>query len=363
MKKSVSFILILATLLGVLSMFAFSASAAEVNTVTVKTDGYYEIANVGNGLYLNVYGSRSANNTALTSYRRDFTRGQSFHFVKNGQYFAIVPRCATSKVVNIYTSTVVKQNNKVCLWSKTGNATQLWTVKYDAANDAFLICSASDPNYVLTATGSSNSSAIQMRRYQANNKNQLWRSDAFRVEKPASTVQDGKITTAQIQAVLDKYGYKTGMYWTVKETRNGNDCSAKSQSWTTPLYATKHAASANGSYKSYNFSWQYECHGFATYVMSNVTGTTVRPTYNGGEGWTKIAGESKIKELKVGDIIRTSGHTAIVLSVDANGVCTFAEAWGSVGCKINIGKFNGKYNTLSQLKSAYQVEYVYRYVG
>lgn len=173
---------------------------------------------------------------------------------------------------------------------------------------------------------------------------------------------DGKISTSDIQAVLDEYGYKDGKYWTTKESGNKkSDCSTVKYTRTANLYASSNKATKSGSYKSYNYEGQWECHGFACYVMAKVTDTDVIPRNGDTKKWDKI---TKVTSLKVGDIVRSSnGHTAIVLSIDDKGNCTFAECWGSVNSQINIGKFNNSCSTLSSIKNKYGIAYIYRYIG
>ena len=173
----------------------------------------------------------------------------------------------------------------------------------------------------------------------------------------------GSITTQDIQRVLDKYGYTTGSYWTMWDYPNSgsSDCGATVQTINSELYASSNPAtsSSSQSWKSYNFNNSWQCHGFALYVMSKVTGNTVSSA--GGTNWTKIT--SKPSYLQVGDIIRTSQHTAVVLTAD-NGTYTFAECWGGSQNKISIGKgFNYSYYTLDSITSRYSFQYVLRYGG
>ena len=177
----------------------------------------------------------------------------------------------------------------------------------------------------------------------------------------------GSITTQDIQRVLDKYGYTTGSYWTMWDYPNygGSDCGATVQTINSELYASSNPATSSSSnvqsWKSYNFNNAWQCHGFALYVMSKVTGNTVSSA--GGTNWTKIT--SKPSYLQVGDIIHTSQHTAVVLTAD-NGRYTFAECWGSkkYGSQISIGKgFNCYYYTLDSIMSNDTFQYVLRYGG
>ena len=175
----------------------------------------------------------------------------------------------------------------------------------------------------------------------------------------------GSITTQDIQRVLDKYGYTTGSYWTMWDYPNygGSDCGATVQTINSELYASSNPATSSSSnvqsWKSYNFNNAWQCHGFALYVMSKVTGNTVSSA--GGTNWTKIT--SKPSYLQIGDIIRTTQHTAVVLTAD-NGRYTFAECWGSSQNKISIGKgFNYYYYTLDSITSNDTFQYVLRYGG
>lgn len=179
----------------------------------------------------------------------------------------------------------------------------------------------------------------------------------------SSSTNSGSLKTSQIQAVLDEYNYKSGKYWTVlsKESYPNYTLCAKSSSGSTYM-ATDYKAGtvSNGKYyMSYNYGNTWQCMGFANFVMSKVTGYNPKNLTN---GWKKL---TSVSSLKVGDIVRSSsGHSAIVLTVDSNGNCTFAECWGSQGCVIKIGGgFNGNSSckTLSSIKSKYGLSYIYRY--
>lgn len=203
---------------------------------------------------------------------------------------------------------------------------------------------------------------------------------------------NSKITTEQIKAVCDTYGYSNGKYWTTKQTSGGkasatvnksgyysnrkNCCDMNSvKSVKSDLYATSNPVTVGKYYKSYNYQNKWECHGFACYVMAkvvkNITGKNndVNPKSGNVNGW-KYINAKDVKELKVGDIVRVSSssivHTAIVYSIDSNGSITFLEAGGSARCKIRIGvgfDFSTKYDTLKKIKDKFSLAYVYRYEG
>ncbi len=167
------------------------------------------------------------------------------------------------------------------------------------------------------------------------------------------------ITTEDIYEVLDKYGYKTGAYWTRYEpSAKNSDCSQVRFTKDDDLYASGTKATKKGDFKSFNYESSWECAGFSRYVMSKVTNTDCIPRNGSTEDWEKV---TNVTELKVGDIVVTSGHSAIVLYVDGTN-CQFAEAWGSYGSKIAIGgKFNGSCATLEEIKNTYNLKYVYRF--
>lgn len=175
--------------------------------------------------------------------------------------------------------------------------------------------------------------------------------------KPSNNSSDSKITTTQIQNVLNKYGYSTGKYWTYKS--GGNPTSSFVA---TTRQGRKYSYSYNG----------VECYGFANFVMHKVTGTTVNPNNGNKNGWKYIKA-SDVRELKVGDIVRigksnSNGHSGVVLSVDGNGKCTFAQCFGGVKNKISIGTSLastsfGSHSTLASMKNSGVLLYVYRYVG
>lgn len=205
-----------------------------------------------------------------------------------------------------------------------------------------------------------------------------------------ANASDSMITTDMIKTVCDKYGYKNGSYWTTYETSSGkasgsvgpgyfsnrnNCCSKIKLTVKDDLYATNNPV-VNGDYwKSYNYMNQWECHGFACYVMAkvikNATGKSndVMPTLNGNKNGWKMIKAPDVSDLKVGDIVRVTGgniHSAIVYSISKSGKITFLEAGGGSHCLIRIGEgfdFSTKYSTLESIKKSpkWTFSYVYRF--
>ena len=203
--------------------------------------------------------------------------------------------------------------------------------------------------YGLTADGSFGPDTIKKMKNVVDND--------VKPKNSSSNTSSSKITTAQIQKILDKYNYVTGRYWTYK--KNGSNTSS--------YQSTTRAG------RSYSYYYNgVECYGFANFVMSKVTTTEVCPANGNKNGWKKIAAKD-VTELKVGDIVRigksdSNGHSGIVLTVDGNGTCTFAQCFGGVDNRISIGtKLSssnfGSHSTLKSMKNNGVLCYVYRYVG
>lgn len=361
----------LAVVMAIVTVFSAStvgitASAASVRTGSAKTGTYYTVYNVGSKKMLNVYASKNKSNTNVTVYAKDNTSGQSvksyshgtmnYNGVKFNKYYFVF-KCATSCALNVYGSTS-KNGSNVNIWTKSGNSTQDWILEYIPSKSGYVIRSANNPKYVLTAAGSSNSSNVCLKTYSSSNNYQIWQSGMFSADAdPSTPAPSGKITTKDIEKVLNNYGYKTGKYWNY----NANGSSTKS-------YV---ATDRKGRQYSYRYNG-VECYGFANFVMHEVTGTTVNPNNGNKNGWEYIKA-SNVKELRVGDIVRigksnSNGHSGIVLKVDSNGKCTFAQCFGGSQNKISIGtslasSSYGSHSTLSSMKNSGVLLYVYRYVG
>lgn len=159
--------------------FRMKNSTAASNTAGtagngLKTGVYYNIINLKSGDYLNVYGSSSKNNANIDTYERDFTSGEKFKLTYSSSgWYTITPACATSRRVNVYTSSAVKNGNNICTWSATGNSSQGWL--FEQVSGGYVIRSANNPNLVMTATGTSNSSNVKLATYQAGNTYQIWK--------------------------------------------------------------------------------------------------------------------------------------------------------------------------------------------
>ena len=332
---------------AVMESTSLTASAAEIST-----DGYYTLKNLYAGKMLNVRGSYSTSNTNVTVYEADGTTGQEFRFIKSGSNYVLEPKCAPSCALNVY-GTSASNGSNVNIWTKSGNSTQAWVMEYNSSSSAYVIRCAANTNLVLTATGTSNSSNVALANYSSGNKSQLWSAAKVGGSTPTPS---GAITTQNIQAVLDKYNYKTGKYWT---PINAGDSRTSG-----------YMGSDRPSSTSYYYDKGSQCWGFANFVLHEVTGTASNPNNGNNSNWEKLS-PSQVSSLKVGDHVRIkywstknnawSWHSGVVLTANGDNY-TFAECWGGVNNKIVIGgKLNASYGTMSSIKSV--LEFVYRYKG
>ena len=158
-----------------------SASTTSPVTTTLKTGTWYRFTNVKSNKLLNVYGSKSASNTNVTVYQKDGTSGQDFKLATHGTMkfngktytkYTITARCASKCALNVYGSSS-KNGSNVNIWTKSGNNTQDWI--FEAVNGGYVIRSANNTAYVLTASGTSNSSNVKLATYSAGNTYQIWK--------------------------------------------------------------------------------------------------------------------------------------------------------------------------------------------
>lgn len=222
MKRTISIILVIVTLVSLFTISSIPASAASSGTytVTATTEKYYTIFNLGSGKMLNVYGSKNANNTNVTVYSNDRTNGQQWKAVSyNGNYY-FVPKCATGRALNVYGSSS-KEGSNICLWSQTKSSTQLWKLEYSTSPTGVIIRSVNNPQYVLTANGSSNSSNVCLKKYSAGNAYQVWSSDIFKVTFNRTTTEKETVSSAKYNLVWPTTNRTvTGKYGTHGSTRS-----------------------------------------------------------------------------------------------------------------------------------------------
>lgn len=208
-NKAIAILLSAITIVSASVIPATVASAA--TSVSVKTGTYYIITNVAYGKCLNVYGSKSANNTNVTLYQKDGTKGEDFLFTKNGNGYTITPRCSTRRL-NVY-GTSAKQKANICIWNATGSSTQRWIIK--AVSGGYIICCADNTDYVLTATSSSNSANVNLQKYTGS-KSQIWNCGAF--NQSSTTTVSSSTLSSKYYTKLNTFTVNNTKYYEVKLT-------------------------------------------------------------------------------------------------------------------------------------------------
>ena len=179
------------------------------------------------------------------------------------------------------------------------------------------------------------------------------------------------ITTGAIQDVCNRYGFKSGAYWTydysnVEKTKSALDAAATSGYCASSVpygsgkYRSQYYSGSDTHYGEYIFQGGRQCFGFANFIGYQLTGSV--PT----SGWKKYSSVAEVESvggLQVGDVIRAGGHSAMVLTVSGSTVTT-VECWGGNKNKIAIGGyFNGSAKTLKDIAKKYTFTAVYRYHG
>ena len=178
------------------------------------------------------------------------------------------------------------------------------------------------------------------------------------------------ITTSAIEAVLSRYNFRSGMYWTYDYSKVSKSTAAldkaatsgykaSSKPYGTGTYQSAYYKSSKTHYGEYIFKGSRQCWAFADFIGYQLTGKVP------SSQWTKysVSQIEKAGGLQAGDVIRAGGHSAMVLRVSGSTVYT-AECWGSTGSKNRIavgGYFNSDAKTLKDINRKYGVNAVYRY--
>lgn len=272
------------------------------------TDKYYEIKNAGTGKMLNVQESKSANNVNIYMYKKDGTPAQQFKFKYNSKYggYTITPKCATSRMVNVY-GTTAKNKANVCSYTASSSSTQTWVLK--TVGDGVVLCCADNQNLVLTATGSANKSNVDIETYNSKNRNQVWTSAAFYTKISNITTTKAKTSFTPRKSAPAMSGYYAN-YWS-------NNC-------------TRYVCCRVNEILKKNFFK-------VTYGAASPAGTGTGT----GSIYQKLksAGYKTGKLPKVGAVMVSSGHVAVVESISGN-VITCSNG-NSITAMSNGGSVSG----------------------
>lgn len=241
-KRIVSIIVSLALVFSLLTSMNVSASAEyeESYSVSVTTGDYYTLYNYGSGKFLNVAGSKNLSSTNVTVYQQDYTSGQDFAFLDDGNgHYTLKPRCAESCRLNVY-GQVSKSDSNVNIWTASGNPTQSWIVEYNPTLAAFAIKPSDNLDLALTASGSKNTSNVCLKTYDPNDYYQAWSSNAItcwiistEIDLPSSSESCG-----DVEVMTDTYvtleNAASGRFLNIKGSRSasGTDCTVYQEDYT-----------------------------------------------------------------------------------------------------------------------------------
>ncbi len=175
------------------------------------------------------------------------------------------------------------------------------------------------------------------------------------------------ITKADIDRVCTKYGFENGSYWTYNYNNVSNTASALDAAAQSGFKASKtpYGSTYGSSLKSTMHKGEYwyqgyrQCIGLCELIGREITGKSPHTQWT---HYTSVSAVNNAGGIKVGDVIRAGGHSAMVLTVSGS-TFTTVECWGSAKSKNCIkynGKFNSKYNTISAIPN---LEYVARFNG
>lgn len=219
MKKKWKMLFVICLALLGLQIGGMTAEAA----ITSITEGTYTLRNVGTGKYLNIVGSYDKNNTNVTMWQKDNTKGEDFKIYSQSGSYALNPLCSsTGRVVNVY-AVKAKSGNNVCLWNRTNNNTQLW--KFDQVSNGYVIRCADNTSLVLNATGSSNGSNVNVVTYKSGNNNQVWvLENPATVPAPStpSTQPAAAASTLTVSGAKYPTSYTAGKSYNLKGTITSN---------------------------------------------------------------------------------------------------------------------------------------------
>ena len=239
----------------------------------------------------------------------------------------------------------------------------------------YRVTDGSTQGYVFNTYGSFEGNSPNISYYFVANK-QLYISDetkhiCYAVSTPsASTIT---ISKDQIDAICRAFGFENNTYWVYNEGRDKENHPMLPYDWyVASSDSSYHTSYQEGSGKtlSYCCGGCYECAGFVNFMGLMLTGQMPKngdvnnASTNIGSGWTSYS-TTQIKNLggvKPGDIIRNSGHSAMVYSVNNDGSFNTIEVWGGSANVIRIGEGFNK-NGSSKLDQIPGIIYVLRYDG
>ena len=192
----------------------------------------------------------------------------------------------------------------------------------------------------------------------------------FTIESHAASWQKDVYTTTNISAICNAKNYIDGWYWSYSPSESGAATSYMGSQYRANVYTTRKKVNngdtsipvgdkdKNGKYyQGYEYPKGYwECYAFANYLGYLISG--VNPL----NGWLKMSEKDVIATggLRVGDIVRSSSHSAMVYSISSDGSVKFVQCAGGYYNRISVNtNFNNKSN-IKKLKDITNIDFILR---
>ncbi len=159
----------------------------------------------------------------------------------------------------------------------------------------------------------------------------------------------------KMDQICTQYDLSGGKYWSYNQT-TGNSTAYKASSHKANTSSSTNHVDAKGNpaprpgedgWYGYKFDSGSECWAFASFIGYKLFGQ--KNPQNGG--WVKYTTAAQVRKhgLCVGDIIRTSGHSAIVYSITAEGVIRVLQCYGTQNNLIPSTKVFAGYSTCNTI--------------
>lgn len=152
-------------------------NASNEDAISIVSGTKYYITNKASGKALDVYGdvSSSTNKSNVQIYKLNkSSKCSQFKVIEtSGGWYSIVPMSNTKLAVNPYSDKPSNGTNVNVYTKDASDKTQGWI--FEKSGDYYIIRSAYKNSLVLTATGTSNSSNVEIATYSKGNNNQLWK--------------------------------------------------------------------------------------------------------------------------------------------------------------------------------------------
>ncbi len=171
-------------------------------------------------------------------------------------------------------------------------------------------------------------------------------------------------TNQQVTDIISNYKKTYNeKYWNAG--KRNKELSSTEWGVTTQPCSTNCSSNVFGAAEGYNVPSQ--CYGFSLFMAYIIFEDyiSLNDINNAKDGsticsnWKYYSKNLTSLTLEPGDIVRTSSHSAMIWKVNATATkVEVAEVWGSVGCKIKFGNFNGSSNDVSASTILKQAVYV-----